>query len=139
MLKENQISLVKTSFALIDTDLGYATMYLFFKNLFMANPSLESGMFAHTNQNEQSGKLLDAITEVVNNLNDLTPVVPTLKALGKKHAGFGVTSEHYDQVGEALIQALKTVLRKDFTAEVEEAWKAAYGVLSATMQEGAAE
>jgi hemoglobin-like flavoprotein len=58
--------------------------------------------------------------------------------LGRKHTGYGVRPEHYDVVGEALLWTLGQGLGDAFTIETEEAWTAAYVLLSTVMQEAAA-
>jgi hemoglobin-like flavoprotein len=50
---------------------------------------------------------------------------------------YGVRAEHYAPVGQALIWTLQQGLGPDFTPEVQEAWLAAYGVLSSTMIDAA--
>ncbi len=63
--------------------------------------------------------------------------LPAVRALGKRHIGYGVTSEHYESVGAALLWTLQTGVGAAFTPDVQEAWTAVYHVLAATMQEGA--
>ena len=45
--------------------------------------------------------------------------------------------EHYATVGQCLLWTLAAGLGEEFTAEVREAWIAAYGMLSGAMQRGA--
>ena len=52
---------------------------------------------------------------------------------------YGVVPAHYDLVGDMLIKTLKDALGPDFTPEVQKAWTDVYGIVSATMQAGAAE
>ena len=66
-------------------------------------------------------------------------ILPTVQALGERHAGFGVKPEHYNTVGEALIWTLEQGLTDTFTTEVKEAWVAVYSALSSVMQDAAAE
>jgi hemoglobin-like flavoprotein len=49
-----------------------------------------------------------------------------------------VEDQHYETVGAALLWTLRQGLGEGFTADVEDAWKAAYAILSATMQQAAA-
>jgi hemoglobin-like flavoprotein len=82
---------------------------------------------------------MDMIALVVVNLRNIERVLPGVRALGKRHAGYSVQDEHYDTVGAALLWTLEKGLGKDFTDDVRDAWTAAYTVLATTMKEAAAE
>ena len=79
------------------------------------------------------------ISTAVGGLNNLNQLVPAVKTLGARHSGYGVTTEHYRLVGEALLWTLERGLGQDFTPEVCSAWAKVYHLLAATMQAGAAE
>ena len=61
-------------------------------------------------------------------------IIPAVRALGARHVGYGVKDAHYATVGEALLWTLGTGLGAACTAEVKEAWSAAYGLLAGVMQ-----
>ena len=84
---------------------------------------------------EQGRKVMSMISVAVSSLTRLESIVPAVQALGRRHAGYGVQPRHYATVGAALIWTLEQGLGKAFTKEVEDAWRAAYGVLAATMQQ----
>jgi hemoglobin-like flavoprotein len=65
-------------------------------------------------------------------------IVPVVQDLGRRHAAYGVEDRHYTVVGAALVWTLEQELGKSFTAEVEQAWRTAYRVLSTTMKQAAA-
>jgi nitric oxide dioxygenase len=75
----------------------------------------------------------------VGGLDRLETIVPAVQALGVRHAGYGVTTAHYDTAAAALLWTLGQGLGDAFTPEVEAAWVAAYTVLATTMQAAAAE
>jgi nitric oxide dioxygenase len=75
----------------------------------------------------------------VSSFQPICQLVPAVKAVGARHCGYGVTTEHYRVVGEALLWTLERGLGQDFTPEVRSAWAKVYHVLAATMQAGAAE
>ena len=79
------------------------------------------------------------ISTAVGGLNNLNQLVPAVKTLGSRHSGYGVTTEHYRLVGEALLWTLERGLGQDFTPEVCSAWAKVYHLLAATMQADAAE
>ena len=88
---------------------------------------------------EQKTKLMAMIAAAVGGLHDLKTLVPHVKALGARHAGYGVTVAHYGIVGEALMWTLERGLGDAFTPEVRSAWAKVYGMLAGTMQTGAIE
>jgi hemoglobin-like flavoprotein len=62
-----------------------------------------------------------------------------VQALGRRHAGYGVEDRHYAVVESALLWTLKEGLGSEFTPEVEDAWRTAYGVLASTMKQSTEE
>ncbi len=74
---------------------------------------------------------------VVAGLRRLEGLLPTVRELGRRHAGYGVTEAHYDTVGAALLWTLEQGLGASFTPEVRAAWASAYGVLAGAMKAAA--
>lgn len=132
----DQIALVQSSFAHV-VPISDTAATLFYTRLFELDPSLRP--LFHTDMPSQGRKLMDMLRVVVSGLNRLDELVPAVQALGRRHATYQVEDQHYDTVGAALLWTLRQGLGEGFTAEVEDAWKAAYAVLSATMQAAAAE
>jgi nitric oxide dioxygenase len=54
-------------------------------------------------------------------------------------SGYGVTAEHYESVGKALLATLEEGLGASWTAAAAEAWAELYRKLSAVMQRAARE
>jgi len=67
-------------------------------------------------------KVVTTVGTAVSLLRDLDTLVPVLQALGLKHGGLGVVAEHYDVVGEAVIESLAVALGPQFTEPVKNAW-----------------
>jgi len=130
-----QIELVQSSFKQISPILDSATM-IFYDRLFQLDASLRP-MFRGP-QEEQARKLTHVLTMVVKGLSRLEQILPAVKELGRRHAGYGVRPQDYGTVGTALLWTLETGLGEVFTLEVREAWGSAYKLLANTMQ-GAAE
>jgi nitric oxide dioxygenase len=65
--------------------------------------------------------------------------MPAVRALGRRHAGYGVKPQHFTPVGAALLWTLEKGLGAAFTPEVKDAWATAYIVLSTTMIDAANE
>ena len=131
-----QIQIVKTSFAAV-VPLADQTGMLFYDRLFTIDPALRP--LFKGDITEQSRILMGMIATAVNGLDRLDTIVPAVQALGVRHAGYGVTSAHYDTVAAALLWTLGQGLGDGFTPEVEDAWIAAYTVLATTMQAAAAD
>jgi hemoglobin-like flavoprotein len=136
MLTANDIALVRSTFARIVPIQG-AAADLFYDRLFAVSPKLRELFPADLR--EQKQKLMQMISTAVGGLNDLNQLVPAVKALGSRHSGYGVTTEHYWLVGEALLWTLERGLGQHFTPDARSAWAKLYHVLAATMQAGAAE
>ena len=110
---------------------------LFYLRLFALDASLRK-MFKGE-MREQGRKLIAMMSVAVNGLARIDTLVPVIEALGRRHAGYGVTDEHYATVAAALLWALEQGLGGRFTPEVKDAWTAAYGLLASTMQRAARE
>ena len=109
---------------------------LFYGRLFEIDPSLQR-MFASTDMAEQRKKLMQILTVVVRGLQRLEELLPAVEALGRRHAGYGVTDDHYATVAEALLWTLEQGLGAAFTPQVRSAWTETYTALAAVMQRGA--
>jgi nitric oxide dioxygenase len=129
----NQITLVQTSFAKVAPIAGVAAD-LFYDRLFAIAPDVRR-MFPN-DLAEQKKKLMAMLGTAVAGLTKPDALLPAVRALGARHAGYGVTAEHFAPVGAALIWTLEQGLGEAFTPEVKAAWVEVYGVLSQTMIDG---
>ncbi len=127
-----QIALVQSGFPKVAAIRDTAAQ-LFYARLFQLDPSLES--LFHGDMKRQGRKLMDAMAFVVDGLNDLDGILPAIRDLGRRHAGYGVDPRHYQTVGAALLWTLERGLGDDFTDDTRRAWAAAYGLLSSAMIE----
>ncbi len=129
-MNPQHITLVQASFARV-APIADAAADLFYARLFELDPALR-GMFP-ADLTEQKRKLMTTLTVVVNGLTRLEALVPAVQALGRRHAHYGVKSEHYQTVAAALLWTLEQGLGAAFTPETKEAWIAAYTLLAETM------
>jgi hemoglobin-like flavoprotein len=139
MIKEHsvtpeQILLVQASFADI-LPIADSAAVLFYGRLFELDPSLRP--LFRGEMPEQGHKLMTMIRAVVNGLHRLDQLIPIVQNLGRRHAAYGVTGEHYDIVAEALLWTLRQGLGARWTPNVEAAWMAAYTLLADTMKTAA--
>jgi hemoglobin-like flavoprotein len=131
-----QKSLVQSTFAQV-APIAETAAALFYNRLFELDPALRP-MFKGSIE-EQGRKLMQTLAVAVRGLDDLGALVPAVRALGKRHAGYGVRDEHYETVADALIWTLEAGLGDAFTPEVREAWATVYWILADTMKDSAAE
>ena len=136
MLTSIEIALVRASFARIVTIQDVAAD-LFYDRLFVIAPKLRELFPADLSQ--QKRQLMQMIVAAVSGLSNLDKLVPAVKALGARHAGYGVTAADYAVVGEALVWTLEQGLGNEFKPEVRAAWAKVYDMLAAAMQAGVAE
>lgn len=104
---------------------------VFYDQLFAADPTLRQ-LFKGS-IDEQSLKLIGMLSMAIGKLDNLAGLQLVLAELGKRHVGYGVTSQHYATVGAALIGTLGIALGDAFTTEVKTAWLAVYQTLSEMM------
>ena len=109
---------------------------LFYERLFDVNPELKP-LFHPVDMRRQQDNLVRAIDHVVQHLDHPDRLLPDVAGLGRRHRTYGVTDAHYEAVGNALLWTLQQGLSKTWTPEVEDAWIAAYGLLSGVMRDAA--
>ena len=131
-----QVHLIRKSFAELSRHEHIAAL-VFYRRLFEIDPDLQR-LFKGDIE-EQSKKLLEMLGVLIAMLERPLGLELELKAMGLRHAGYGVKDEHYAMVGRALLDMLAETLDRGFTPEVREAWTALYGAVEAVMKMGAAE
>jgi hemoglobin-like flavoprotein len=130
-----QITLVQSSFERLGPQLpGMAAR--FYQELFSRDPAVRP-LFT-TPLAQQEVKFADKLTEIVRAMPRLAELLTHTRALGARHAGYGVQAAHYQTLGDALLAALAAALGDDFDAPTREAWALAYNLVAETMLEGAA-
>ena len=130
----DQIALVKATWAQV-LPIQETAAGLFYGRLFELAP--QTRPLFRGDMAEQGRKLMAMINVAVSNLDRLGDILPAIQDMGRRHAGYGVQEEHYDQVGEALLWTLAQGLGEHFTPAAREAWAAAYGALASAMTEAA--
>ena len=132
----DQKVLVQDSFKLV-APIADSAAELFYGRLFDLDPALRS--LFRGDMREQGRKLMQMLTVAVAGLDRLDTIVPAVRALGRRHAAYGVEPEHFETVANALLWTLAEGLGSAFTTEVREAWASVYSVLAEQMQLGIAE
>jgi hemoglobin-like flavoprotein len=129
-----QIKLVQDSFAKV-VPIADTAAALFYGKLFELDPAVKP--LFKGDMVAQGKLLMQMIGTAVGALERLDTIVPAVQALGKRHAGYGVTAAHYDTVGAALLWTLEQGLGAGFTPEVKAAWGDTYGTLASVMKAAA--
>ncbi len=132
----SQIEAVQKSFSAVLPIADQAGM-MFYERLFATEPRLRA-LFSDDIA-AQSEKLMQMIGTAVYGLYQPETIIPTVRVLGARHAGYGVSEADYDTVGAALLWTLEQGLGPAFTPEVAEAWIAAYTMLADMMKAAARE
>lgn len=131
-----QVYLIRKSFAEL-TRHDHVAALVFYRRLFEIDPSLRP-MFTG-NIEEQATKLTDMLGVLIAMIERPVGLDLELRAMGARHAGYGVKDQHYATVGRALLDMLAEVLDGKYTPAVQEAWETLYAVVEAKMKEGAKE
>ena len=136
MITPQQKELVQKTWVMV-VPIADKAAELFYGRLFELEPDYRE-MFKN-DMTEQGKKLMKTINIAVEALDDVEPLIPTLKQMGADHVGYGVKDRDYNVVGAALLWTLEQGLGDVFTDEVRNAWGAVYELLASVMKEGAAE
>ena len=111
-------------------------MDVFYARLFAIAPAVRP-LFANTDLDRQKAMLLSILVLVRKSLRNLDAIVPTLRALGARHVGYGARPEHYAVVGQVLIASLAEIAGEAWRPEHELAWAAAFEVIAHALLSGA--
>jgi hemoglobin-like flavoprotein len=110
----------------------------FYENLFARHPRAQV-LFRSNTRSQQEKMLRDALVSVMDHLEDAPWLERELGALGRRHVAYGVTTEMYAWVGDALLTTLGEIAAEAWSPELEAAWADAYSAIASLMQAGAAE
>ncbi len=133
-LSMSQVRLVQSSFAKVEPIAEQAAK-LFYDRLFELDPSVRP--LFKGDMEEQGRKLMALLKVAVNGLDKLDKIVPAVRALGERHASYGVQDSHYDTVGAALLWTLEQGLGDAFTESVRDAWAETYTQVADVMKDAA--
>jgi hemoglobin-like flavoprotein len=131
-MNTQQIELVQASFEKVRPIADQAAE-TFYQRLFEIAPQYRH-MFK-SDMKKQGAMLISTLGLAVGSLNNLEKILPAVRSLGQRHAGYGVTAQDYQPVAEAFLWTLEYYLGDDFTPELQEAWVIAYTTLAGVMIE----
>jgi NAD(P)H-flavin reductase/hemoglobin-like flavoprotein len=131
---DNLARILKESWVLVEEQREKVSGYLY-AHMFLANPGLRD-LFP-VQMDGQRDRLLEAIVTAVQTIEDPERLDEYLRSLGRDHRKYHVLPEHYDTMGEALVEALRKCAGEQWTVEYDQAWREAYQVIGDKMQAGA--
>ena len=131
-MNTQQIELVQASFEKVRPIADQAAE-TFYQRLFEIAPQYRH-MFK-SDMKKQGAMLMSTLGLAVGSLNNLEKILPAVRSLGMRHAGYGVTAQDYQPVAEAFLWTLGYYLGDAFTPELKEAWVTAYTTLAGVMIE----
>jgi NAD(P)H-flavin reductase/hemoglobin-like flavoprotein len=126
--------LLKESWTLVEEEQDKVASY-FHARIFLGRPELRD-LFP-VSMDVQRARLLGAIVNAIQTVDDPERFDEYLRSLGRDHRKFQVVPEQYEVVGAALLEALRTFGRDDRTPEYDQAWRDAYDVIARKMLAGA--
>lgn len=85
---------------------------------------------SHQRSSAQPEALANAIIAYASNIDRLEVLGPAVEGIVQKHVSLNITPDQYDIVGTCLMEAIGRVLGDAVTAEIADAWGAAYRQLA---------
>ncbi|WP_199709397.1 globin domain-containing protein [Rhodophyticola porphyridii] len=81
----------------------------------------------------QGMKFMTTLDVIVHKLDNEDELASRYQGLGRSHAIMGVRTADFAPMEDALIETMRSALGDEFTAELEQAWRKAYAVVSRNM------
>lgn len=134
-MTNKQITLVQHSWKLLRSLDPKVVGDVFYSRLFFTHPGLRS-MFPDKMESQHI-KLIQTLNYVISRLDRIDEIDADLVAMARRHTDYGVRSEHYPPVVEALLWTLERGLGRDWTPDTQDAWTCCLLLLSKRMQEAA--
>jgi NAD(P)H-flavin reductase/hemoglobin-like flavoprotein len=128
--------LLKESWTLVEEQQDKLASY-FYARMFLSNPQLRD-LFP-VQMDVQRARLLGAIVSAVQTVDDPERFSEYLRSLGRDHRKFHTEPEHYEAVGVALLDALRTFAGEQWSVEYDQAWRDGYDRIARAMMRGAEE
>ena len=128
------IDRIETSFAALRSKATVLTG-AFYEHLFAAHPGVRPLFPADLK--EQRMKLAQSLVAVVDNIRDLSAVVPALHELGARHVDYGTEPAHYGAVRDSFLAAMADVAGDQWNDTLHEDLTAAINLVAGVMLQGA--
>lgn len=132
---DNLAQLLKESWILVEDQRDRFAGH-FYARLFLLSPELRD-LFP-VRMDIQRDRLLESIIVAIQTVGDRERFADHLRSLGRDHRKYHARPEHYQVVGQALIDALRSCAGGEWSLEFDQAWRDAYEVIRQHMLDGAA-
>ena len=106
----------------------------FYQLMFEQHPDIHA-LFPK-NIKEQKAKLLTTLDNVINGIDYINELKPTLTELGRYHKNIAITEEMYDVVISLIVETANISSNYKLTSEERNAWEGAFREISNIMLEG---
>lgn len=120
-MTQQQQELVRKSFELVKPR-STEVADLLYKKLFELEPKVAE--LFRGDMKDQKEKLMRMLQIAVEGIDNHTELQSMLFNLGRIHHSYGIEGHQFMSFQESMLYSLRTVLGKEFTKEVEDAWKA---------------
>ncbi len=130
------IKMIRDSFA-IAKPIAPQVVNRFYEVLWNDYPESKA-LFEKVDMKRQKVALANSLVKIVDSLEDPEGLTKYLKDMGARHVGYGAEFAHYDAVGASLLKTFAEFFGRDWTQELENEWRSAYGIIASVMKEGAA-
>lgn len=125
-----QIQLLKQSWEVVKPKASQLAEF-FYYHLFDANPGFR--VLFKGSLYEQQQKFIRMLDMVITHVDHLSAIDTDIRDSGMRHGGYGVKPQDFAPVGDALLYALQTAIKDEWTSEHTVAWTAAYTIISTKM------
>ncbi|MDH6134737.1 NAD(P)H-flavin reductase/hemoglobin-like flavoprotein [Kitasatospora sp. MAA4] len=128
------VELIRASLAAVEPVADRATAH-FYALIFARHPEVRA-LFPAA-MDVQRDRLFRALLMAARSADDPAGLTEYLSRLGRGHRKYGTLAGHYGVVGECLVAALEKYCGGRWDAEIERAWRRAYGLISTIMIDAA--
>ena len=132
---DNVAKLLKESWTLVEADREQLSSH-FYARLFLLDPELRK-LFP-VQMSGQGDRILEAIVTATQTVGDPESFDEYLRGLGRDHRKYHVEAAHYETMGVALLDALRSTAGDGWNLEYDQAWREAYASICEKMVAGAA-
>ena len=105
----------------------------FYRNLFSLDPTLRD-KFTRFDDATRSRKLLAALEEIIQLLDEPDRLVSVIVPLGRRHASYGVTDRDYETGTTAFLMAMQDLLGDRFSSDAERGWREVHALVTEVMR-----
>jgi hemoglobin-like flavoprotein len=130
ILSKDEIEILQSTFKKIEDTDCWEKLYNKFFTLAPEAKELFKGDIK-----DQQHRIMTMVKTICEGLNNPQIIIPAIQQMGMRHFEYGVQNGHYNLFRDALMDAIKDTLGKEYTPQVEAAWNKLYSVMSENMMD----